>query len=453
MIDARRARMLNKAEFKKGPICYWMSRDQRVHDNWALLFAQEKAKQYNVPFIVCFNFVDSFLNAPLRHYHFMLEGLQEVVAQLQKYQIPFYFVEGQPQETLPALAQQLQLGAVVTDFSPLKVGRNWRSQVAQALTIPLVEVDAHNLVPCWVASPKQEFAAYTFRPKIHKLLPEFLTDFPPLQKQDTVELPVAPTREIVVPKILERLAVDLDVKPVTWVKAGETAARQTLENFIHHRLSSYDHDRNDPTLEAQSELSPYLHYGQLSAQRIAWELQHHHGPSSAAFLEELIVRRELSDNFCFYNQNYDSVKGFPKWAQQTLAKHASDPRPTHYGRADLEAGTTSDPAWNAAQHELVQRGKLHGYMRMYWAKQLLNWTKDVQQALHWAIYLNDKYSLDGRDPNGYVGIAWSLGGVHDRVWFERPIFGQVRYMNFNGLKHKFKIEKYIQKWNGQNLRT
>jgi deoxyribodipyrimidine photo-lyase len=197
-----------------------------------------------------------------------------------------------------------------------------------------------------------------------------------------------------------------------------------------------------------SNLSPYLHFGQISAQRIALETykRKHNIETKDAFLEELIVRRELSDNFCFYNKNYDSFDGFPEWAKKTLNEHRKDKREFTYNLEQFEKAKTHDDLWNAAQIEMVKTGKMHGYMRMYWAKKILEWTETPEEALEFSIYLNDKYELDGRDPNGYTGCAWSIGGVHDRAWTERPVFGKIRYMNYNGAKRKFDVKRYIQKY-------
>ena len=234
--------------------------------------------------------------------------------------------------------------------------------------------------------------------------------------------------------------------PVTWLKPGSNAALRRLDYFLEHTLSGYAWRRNDPNQPGQSQLSPYLHFGQLSPQRVAWEVRRlfpSGSPDSDAFLEELIVRRELADNYCFYTPDYDQTTAFPSWAQATLKEHLSDPRPASYLFAQLETAATADPLWNAAQNELVQTGKMHGYLRMYWAKKILEWSSQPQEALEAAVLLNDRYSLDGRDPNGYAGIAWSIGGVHDRPWPSRPVFGKVRSMTFGGAKKKFDTAKYI----------
>jgi deoxyribodipyrimidine photo-lyase len=241
---------------------------------------------------------------------------------------------------------------------------------------------------------------------------------------------------------------DESVKPISWLLPGYKFGMRNLDSFAANGLVGYSEKRNNPLAKGQSNLSPYIHYGQISAQRIAIEVSKAVAPQhdKSAFLEELIIRRELSDNFCFYNPNYDSTTGFHTWAIETHRIHAKDERAFLYSKDQLEQAKTHDPLWNAAQNEMVNTGKMHGYMRMYWAKKILEWTKTPEQAMEIAVFLNDKYSLDGRDPNGYAGIAWSIGGTHDRAWVERPIFGKIRYMNYNGCKRKFDVNGYIERF-------
>jgi len=340
---------------------------------------------------------------------------------------------------------QHKTGVLVTDFDPLRLKRAWKKAVLSKIPIPVYEVDAHNVIPCWVASPKQEFAAYTFRPKVKRQLAEFLDDFPSLRKHPfSGERRVKHTDWTAIRKSLE---VDRAVWEVEWIKPGEKAALQALHHFVEHKLSEYDRKRNDPSQDGQSHLSPYLHFGQISAQRVAIEIKRAKSSvkDRAAFLEELIVRRELSDNYCFYNPHYDSFQGFPDWARKSLDEHREDKREHLYSLEQFETARAHDELWNAAQLEMVKTGKMHGYMRMYWAKKMLEWTKTPEEAQKIAIHLNDKYELDGRDPNGYVGIAWSIGGVHDRAWFPRPIFGKIRYMSFRGAQSKFDVKAYISR--------
>ncbi len=442
---AERLRILKRGEEKSGPVIYWMSRDQRAHDNWALLFAQDIAWERKAPLGVIFCLVPRFLGATIRQYGFMLDGLRETAKRCDEKNIPFFLLSGSPDEEIPGFASEHNIGALVTDFDPLRVKRRWKRAVLPKIAVPAYEVDAHNIIPCWQASPKQEFAAYTFRPKVKRQLARFLDDFPTLKKHP---FPWRGKRETTDWADVKRnLKVNRKVPEVDWIESGETAAKRMLHRFIRSKLCGYDTNRNDPNRDGQSALSPYLHFGQISAQRAALEVRKKrtYPLDRTAFLEELIVRRELADNFCYYNEHYDGVQGFPDWAIKTLEEHRYDRRDHLYSLEEFENGRTHDDLWNAAQREMVKRGKMHGYMRMYWAKKILEWTETPQDALKMAIGLNDKYELDGRDPNGYVGVAWSIGGVHDRAWFPRPIFGKIRYMSYGGAKSKFDVKAYIQK--------
>jgi deoxyribodipyrimidine photo-lyase len=419
-----------------------MSRDQRVNHNWALLAAAEYARQQSTALSVVFCLAPSFLGATERQYSFMLKGLREVEQALARHGIPFILLLGEPPHEVINYCERNRIGALFTDFSPLRVGRHWRDAIATSLTIPFFEVDAHNCVPTWVASPKQEWAAATFRPKITRHLADFLTPFPELT---TFTSPTVPSTDW--ERIERSLTYDHSVPAVLWCTPGEQAAQQALNRFIAERLTGYATHRNNPARTAQSQLSPYLHFGQLSAQHIALSVQVSTAPETDKedFLEELIVRRELADNFCFYNPHYDSFAGLPSWAQKTLNEHRDDPREQLYTREQLEQAQTHDPIWNAAQQQLTQDGTMHGYLRMYWAKQILLWSATPEEALAHAIFLNDRYQLDGRDPNGYVGIAWSIGGLHDRPWFQRPVQGLIRAMTAGGITKKFPIHEYIER--------
>lgn len=425
---------------------YWMSRDQRAHDNWALIYAAEIARRERVPLVVVFCLVDDFLGATLRAYDFMLKGLEEVAQSLARKGIPFFLLKGDPAARIIRFVRENEAGWLVTDFDPLRVKRRWKRKVSSGTDADMYEVDAHNIVPCRMASQKQEYGAYTLRPKIRRALQEYLDLFPPLPKSRPAYKGSVP--EVSWRRVREGLQVDRDVGPVGWVRPGERAARRALKRFIGRGLRHYPEKRNDPSLEGQSGLSPYLHFGHLSAQRVAIEVETSKAPTRAkeAFMEELVVRRELSDNFCLHNAHYDGVRGFPDWARRTLAEHEGDPREYVYTLRRLETSQTHDGLWNAAQREMVTRGKMHGYMRMYWAKKILEWTRSPAAAMRFAVYLNDRYELDGRDPNGYTGIAWSIGGVHDRAWGERPVFGKVRYMSLKGMKSKFDSDAYIEKY-------
>lgn len=452
LVNPKRVRMLKKAAPGRGSVVYWMSRDQRLSDNWALLYAVQEAQKSNSPVFVAFNLVPEFLGAGARHFCFMLKGMRELENKLQRKGIQFILLKGEPASTIPQLVRNTASTLLVTDYSPLRLGRVWRDQVAAAIDIPFHEVDAHNVVPVWVASDKREVGARTIRPKIHKHLPEFLTEYP--------EVPTVPSGgdalfkgqpidwDALIEEVSRRGA---QVPEVNWCTPGEDAAHLALtgpEGFLSpQRIGLYE-KRNDPSIgKALSHLSPYLHYGQLAAQRAALEaakFRLKHKGAMESFLEELVVRRELADNFCHYEPNYDNLSAAAAWAQETLRVHAADKREFVYTLEELEAGRTHDELWNASQMEMVKYGKMHGFMRMYWAKKILEWTSSPQEALRIAIYLNDRYELDGRDPNGYVGCMWSIAGIHDQGWGERPIFGKIRYMNYNGCKRKFDVEAYIR---------
>ncbi|MEZ4386763.1 MAG: deoxyribodipyrimidine photo-lyase [Candidatus Krumholzibacteriia bacterium] len=440
-VQPERVRALRKGPPSAGPVIYWMRRDQRVRDNWALVHAQDLARHLAQPLLVVFNLVPEFLGAARRQFAFMLAGLGAVHEDLARLGIPFFLVSGEPEQTVVALAGQVGAGAVVTDFNPLRISRQWEQAVAARLTVPLHIVDAHNVVPVWRVSDKQEYAARTIRPKLQRLLPTFLTEIPAVVEHPHRWTGTAPRPDV--RAALADHAAAAAGPDIGWCEPGEAAAHAALARFVGRRLGAYDTARNDPTVDGQSDLSPYFHFGQLAPQRAALVVSRQGGDGPAAYLEELVVRRELSDNFCHHNRDYDRYEGLPAWARRTLEDHLDDPREHLYELEAFAAGATHDPLWNAAQTELVVRGKLHGYLRMYWAKKILEWTRDPGEALDVAITLNDRYSLDGRDPNGYVGCAWSVGGLHDRPWTERPVFGKVRYMNFNGCKRKFKVDRYI----------
>jgi deoxyribodipyrimidine photo-lyase len=425
-----------------------MNRDQRASDNWALLFAAERAQAHREPLVVVFNVENGFLGGGYRQHAFKVAGLQETANTLAQRSIPFYLLQGNDTvRHIISFVQRFGIGAVVTDFSPLKLQQEWLQRLTQSVDVPVAEVDAHNVVPVWQASEKCEYAARTIRPKIHRQLDTFLTEFPQILRQPAPWPHEVPSIDWSTAKTAPQFAVD--VPPVSWCAAGETAAHEQLQRFLDERLHRYSDASNDPNEHVVSDLSPYLHFGHISAQRIAHAVEARPGTrreDKDAFLEELIVRKELSDNYCFFEPNYDTPSGFPTWAQETLDVHKDDERPYVYTKEEFEMAKTHDDLWNAAQRQMVTTGKMHNYMRMYWAKKILEWTNTPQYAQNVAIELNDRYELDGRDPNGYVGVAWSIGGVHDRGWTERPIFGKVRYMNRNGCKRKFDVEHYIQRF-------
>jgi len=444
MTHPRRIHPLNSCKPAEGCVIYWMQRDQRVEDNWAMLYARDKALESGQVLQVVFCLVPGFLGATKRQYCFMLRGLQEVERSLEKKGIPFRLLIGQPGQVIPDFLREVKAGLLVTDFNPLKISMQWKNEVCAAIDIPFTAVDAHNILPCRAISDKLEYAAFTLRKKVERSLPEFLTGFPVLLPQPVGESPW-PAGKNNWDNVYRALKVDLSVPEVDWIIPGEAAANAGFADFLVRRLDGYATNRNFPEKRGQSDLSPWLHFGHLSAQRVACEVQQSRADagSKMAFLEELIVRRELADNFCLHNPLYDTVEGFQPWARGTLDKHRGDTREFLYTPEQFEHAETHDDLWNAAQREMTSTGKMHGFMRMYWAKKILEWTATPEEAMAVAIYLNDRYQLDGRDPSGYAGIAWSIGGTHDRPWGERDIFGMIRFMNYKGCLRKFDVRKYI----------
>ena len=446
---SQRVRKLKEARKKKGPILYWISRDQRVKDNWALIFAQTLAIKEKEPLFVLFCLIDSFLGSDNRNFIFMLNGLEELKDDLMQLNINFVLKEGDPSTIIPNFIKSYNISTLITDFSPLKIKTSWMEEIVKKINISFYEVDAHNIIPCWIASDKREYAAYTFRPKINRLLNVYLDEFPkmkihPYQLNDNLKLDFK--------KIRSNYRINIDIPQILWLKAGERSAIENMNNFKKEKLIKYTQDKNEPYLNATSNISPYLHFGQISSQRVVLELSKQITITSLknSFYDEIIVRKELSDNFCYYTPNYSKFESFPLWARQTLNVHRSDPRDYVYTLKEFQNAQTHDEIWNAAQNQMILTGKMHGYMRMYWGKKILEWTASPEDALKIATHLNDTYELDGRDPNGYVGIAWSVGGVHDRAWKERRIFGKIRYMSANGLKRKFNIENYVEEYSQQN---
>lgn len=445
-VDPARIVRRNAVQSRGGPVIYWMSREQRVRDNWALLYACELAAGSNAPVVVAFCLNPHFLGAGAAHYSFMLEGLAWVETDLAARDIGFRLLEGRPAEAVGGLASELEAGAVVSDFDPLRIKSRWRTAVARVLGAPFYEVDAHNIVPCRVASAKQEYSAATIRPGIQAALAIYLNEFPPIPEP---RLRWTHDKSTDWAAVRARTGAAIDNTSTSSPPSGERTAAEAMAGFIEHGLDDYAAGANDPNSKGRSHLSPYIHFGQLSAQRLALEVGRADArpDAKASFLEELIVRRELSDNFCLHNRHYDSFSGFPAWARRTLDEHRGDPREYLYTYRQLDRGLTHDDLWNAAQFEMRATGYMHGYVRMYWAKKILEWTRSPEEALKIAVKLNDRYELDGRDPNGYTGIAWSIGGVHDRAWGERAVFGKIRYMSLAGCRRKFDVDAYIRRVN------
>ena len=426
-------------------VVYWMQRAQRGIDNPALNVAIEAANELRLPVAVFFGLRPDYPNANLRHYAFLVEGLAETAARVEARGAAFVF-RPFPNNRLIPFCEEVKAALVVGDENPMREPESWRRGASEKLRVPLWTVDADVIVPTKLFT-KEEYAARTIRPKIHKLLENFLQPLTnPAARYAFKKQPKSVA--IDASAILEQLPVNRSVEPVRYFRGGTGAAMRRLNQFLTEQLGDYPSTRNFPDQNGTSGLSAYLHFGHISPLTIALAVQQSAAPQIAkdAFLEELIVRRELAINYVARNANYDSLAGAHEWAQKTLREQQNDTRPFLYSEAELESAATHDELWNAAQTEMLKIGKMHGYLRMYWAKKILEWTATPEEAFAIAVRLNDKYELDGRDPNGYTGVAWAIGGKHDRPWApRRPVFGMIRYMSAAGMARKFDVKAYINK--------
>jgi deoxyribodipyrimidine photo-lyase len=449
MIQPSRIKQLNDLPIRKGGyVLYWMQASVRVIDNPALLYAIQQADELGIPVLAVFGLTDRYPEANLRHFTFLVEGLRDAEQELEKLGIRLTVLDAQPDEAALRLTPEAAL--LVTDRGYLTHQRRWRTKVARRAPCPVRQVEGDLVLPVEEVSDKSEWAAATIRRKINRIRDRFLLPGGPLYspRKDSLGIrtdgALQPGQELI-----GRLDIDRSVQPVAQFKGGSSRAFKRLEQFCRNSLRYYHSLRNDPAQEHQSNLSPYLHFGQISPLTVALAVKAVRGaPKEAkdAFLEELIVRRELAFNFVYYEQHYGGYACLPEWAKRTLEEHRKDSRPYLYSREQLEGADTHDPYWNAAMEEMRLTGKMHGYMRMYWGKKILEWSESPEQAYQTALHLNNRYFLDGRDPNSYAGVAWCFG-KHDRPWMERPIFGKVRYMADSGLHRKFDMDGYLRRVN------
>jgi deoxyribodipyrimidine photo-lyase len=424
-------------------VVYWMQRAQRALDNPALEIAVQAANLLNKPCVVFLAPVPFYPHANLRHYRFLNQGIPAIAEGLKKRGIGFV-LRRYPDHHLLKFCAEVRASLVIGDENPMREPEQWRETVTAQIGVPFWTVDTDVIVPSKLLL-KEQYGAYTARPVIRRLLPEFLQ-------------PVGNTRAKVdwhPPRRMKSLTSDADITegweldrsvgPVNNIVGGTDQALKRLKSFVRNELANYPVDRNKPEHDGTSQLSAYLHFGHVGPHTVALAIQKADAPQAAkeAFLEQLIVRRELAINFVRFNPDYDNFEAGTSWAHQSLAEHAADPRKI-YSERQLEDAQTHDPLWNASQVQMVKTGFMHNYMRMYWAKKILEWSKTPARAYQMAVYLNDKYELDGRDPNGYAGIAWAIVGKHDRPWFERPIFGKIRYMSSNSTSKKFDSKRYIR---------
>lgn len=441
-----RARWRNKIPVNSDgtAIVYWMQRAQRATDNPALDFAIQAGNALGKPVVVFLAPVPFYPNGNRRHYAFLFSGFADIAAGLAKRRCALVY-RPFPAHSLLSFCAEMNPALVVGDENPLRETERWRQTAGEKLERALVTIDADVVVPS-SHFPKEEFAARTIRPKILRLLDTWLVREPEPRARVEWQGATAPPTQFAIPAHWN-LDDSASILPDT---GGTAAGIKRLRAFVTRQLAHYPDRRNHPEYpDGTSRLSAFLHFGHLGPRQIALAVSESHAPEEAkeAYLEELIVRRELAINFIRANPDYDRYEGLHPWARRTLEDHLADTRPHRYSEARLEAAQTHDPLWNAAQSEMVKTGRMHGYLRMYWAKKILEWTDHPARAIEIAIRLNDRYQLDGRDPNGYTGIAWAIGGKHDRPWAPRPIFGTIRYMSYASTSRKFDSQSYIARIN------
>jgi deoxyribodipyrimidine photo-lyase len=424
-------------------VVYWMQRAQRGLDNPALDVAVEAANLLAKPIVVFLAPVPFYPHGNLRHYRFLAQGISDISRAVKKRNAGFV-LRRHPEHSLIKFCEEVRAAVVVGDENPLRETEAWRRSAAKQLRVPLWTVDADVIVPSKLLE-KEQYAAHVIRPRLQKQLDRFLRK--PANLKANVAWRTPADLQSLPPDcdITAGWTLDRTVAPVDGFRGGTREALRRLDEFVSKRLKRYGKQRNHPEKEGTSGLSAYLHFGHIGPLTIALAVQKAEAPRSEKeiFLNQLITWRELSVNLVHFNPNYDNFECGERWAQRTLAAHAKDHRPVLYTARQLENAETSDPLWNAGQMQMVNQGWMHNYVRMYWAKKILEWSKSPAEAHRIAVELNDKYEMDGRDPNGYAGIAWSIVGKFDRPWFERPIFGLVRYMSLASTGKKFDSKKYI----------
>jgi deoxyribodipyrimidine photo-lyase len=421
-----------------------MQASQRAHFNPALEYAVLVANTMNKPLIVLFCIMPEYLTASFRHYQFMIEGLQETAQTIRGYGAAFIIKAGDPCEIIKELSESSSM--IVFDFAYLDFMKAVRKKISAQTACRVVQVEGNVVVPVAAASSKEEYSAATLRPKVSAVISKYLNSEEEITelKNKISDPQIESLTEQQAKEYIKKFRTNNRYFDESRFIGGYSHARQKLDDFIKYKLHNYADMKNDPTSEVQSDLSPYLHFGQISPVYIANQITKVLSESAQEYLEELIVRRELAHNFVMYNDDYAQYNSVPAWAKKTLAEHLSDPREHYYSHKQLEDAQTHDEYWNSAQNELLLTGKMHNYMRMYWGKKIIEWSETPQKAFETMVYLNDRYEMDGRDPSGYAGICWCFG-KHDRPWSPRSIFGNVRYMNDKGLERKFKIQKYVQR--------
>lgn len=451
-VETERIRQLNSSKDRPEAeyVLYWAQMNRRVDANHGLLYAAELANRYQLPVLYYEGLTCSYPYANDRLHTFILEGVPETARRLKGAGIGYVFylrkTAAAPDDVLYKLAAKA--AAVVTDDYPTFIARGHNARVPEKLDVSYYVVDSSCIVPMQLITARQ-YGAYTIRPRIKKVLANYLKPADPLRvkKKFIGQIPhfhtsIAPDE---IQKQVASCEIDHSIAPSLSFPGGRLQAEKLLGYFLEHNLKRYGHTRNEPSKHTTSHMSPYLHFGQISSLEIALAVKEHahkHKLLGDEYLEELIVRRELAFNYARFVAEPGSLKNLPDWCQQTMKQHAGDKRDPSYSPKQLEQAETYDELWNATQKEMLLRGKIHGYYRMYWGKKIIEWSRHYQEAADTMIELHDRYALDGRDPNTYTNILWCFG-LHDRAWGERPIFGKLRYMSLEGLRRKTDTQAYM----------
>ena len=443
--DMKRAVIRNGSTVRKGRyVLYWMQSSHRFSENPALRCATILANRLQVPVVACFVFMPGYPGANRRSCQFLLEGLIDAEKMFNDAGIGFHTMIGDPHSAVLRLSKDA--AAVIMDEGYLRHQQAWYREVSLKATCLVISVEANVVAPVRKVSSKVEYSAATIRPKIHRCMADYIDPSPDVLPQYEADENLVEDRVYAhsLEDIAEIVSRETGPLPSPFFHGGTQEAVRRFSAFLSSGLDAYQETRNDPVSGVLSHMSPYLHFGHVSPVYLARKAIETDSPGTEAFIEELVVRRELAMNYALYNPSYDRYEGIPAWAKRSLDSHRSDPRRYLYSFGEFEMAETHDPYWNAAQEEMRICGKMQGYMRMYWGKKILEWSATPEEAFETAVCLNDRYELDGRDPNGYAGIAWCFG-THDRPWKERPVFGMVRYMNESGLRRKFDVDAYVEK--------
>ena len=464
-------------------VLYWMTAFRRTRWNFSLQHAVDWANRLSKPLLVFEALRIGYPWACDRFHRFVIDGMADNAGSIRKYGVSYYpYLEPSPDADkglLAALADNACL--VVTDDFPAFFLPRMIASASERIQVCMEKVDSNGLLPM-KAAERVYAAAKFFRLFLQKELPLHLSRMPEAEPLKALknQAPVLPLKEVLKrwpaasPDILRGEPAALADFPVDHAvcaaeePGGPARASRRMKGFLENKLSRYEENRNHPDEDGTSGLSPYLHFGHLSVHEIfhhlaakeEWDLDHlprkatggrsgwwHMSEPAEAFLDELVTWRELGFNLCAQRQDYDQYLSLPAWAQQTLREHEGDRRRFIYLLEEFERAQTHDPLWNAAQGQLLQEGRIHNYLRMVWGKKILEWTSSPREALDIMIALNNKYGIDGRDPNSYTGILWVLGR-YDRPWGpERPIFGKIRYMSSENTLRKVRATEYMEKYN------